>query len=938
MTYPTLVELHAENLAAFTTSLAQHRCWYVLPAGQIDVAKAIGLLDAQTGHLYPPTAVTALGQFLAQHPFAYVQAQGNNQTLATLHSATRLLWNNETSNGGYTVADGKQVLEAGRWAGLAGWTLPTKDQLYAFAIANNNPHRTGVAHRLAKASKSEQAYWLTTEGRCDVDAGYWTINGSENASIFACHPLWRKTADVKMLMQLIERNWQLRSANNNAIYAPPPADLRWAKLSVEELLTTWAKEGLCLRAAEQTETLLLPHEFWLVQHLTELDYTPCRLPPLDRSQLIDPEKGLWELWGTEATDLKRMELVARDPGRDVQRRAVAIDFGTSSTVVAMDTASGARELLRIGARDLYEAIKPAHFENPTVLECLDFPAFACAWSAYAYRPPLNWNWMRATHEAQASLRDNPGDTAILASILPRLKQWALRDTEHRRVRLTDRQGHELELPQHTERNPVRGQALAVTSTDPFDPVELFAWYLGMAINWRGRGLFLKYYLSFPVKYPREVKERILASFRRGLQRSLPHTLIEHHPQVLNEFEVNDLASEPAAYAAAALPYLRVEPSDEGVPYAVFDFGGGTTDFDFGLLRWATADEEAQGYEQVFEHLASGGDNFLGGENLLEHLVYESFKGNVDMLRQHRIQFTQPLDALSFAGSEAFLAATQAAQTNTIMLAAKLRPFLEGDGANLSSQLKLDLIDANGQKKPCELALDTKALDALLAQRMYDGAAAFLGQLARLRPELPADATIHLLLAGNGSRSRHIQALFNQEGELWPKLLSSIFGEAPPKIQVHHPLSMDENNPHAPTTKTGVALGLLSLVPGENTLLVNHVQSRHQGQAPFAWFLGRLRRKSFEPMLSPGAAYQQWHEIGPLQQGVFNLFVTTSPRAHNSLPEGHPELKKHRLDFPAAPANARLFARAVGPHKLELAAAADLAGLEDGVVVTTLLLE
>ncbi|MGV8804232.1 MAG: hypothetical protein ACWA6Y_04645 [Polaromonas sp.] len=675
----------------------------------------------------------------------------------------------------------------------------------------------------------------------------------------------------------------------------------------------------------------------MAYELPSIDHTPCRLPQLDRAQLTDPEKGLWELWGTETPDLKRMELVARDPGRDIQRRAVAIDFGTSSTVVAMDTASGARELLRIGVRDFYEPVKPSQFENPTMLECLHFEAFAAAWATDAYRPALNWDWMRAAHEAQASFRDNPGDTNILSSILPRLKQWAFRSNEHRRVRLTDREGHAMELAPHTERNPVRGQPLAVSSTDPFDPVELYAWYLGMAINWRGRGLFLKYYLSFPVKYERAVKERILASFRRGLQRSLPHTLVEHHPQVLNEFEVNDLASEPAAYAAAALPHLGVQPSDEGVPYAVFDFGGGTTDFDFGLLRWATPDEEAKGYEQVFEHLASSGDNFLGGENLIEHLVYESFLHNVEVLRKERIQFTMPMDAVPFAGSEAFLAPTQAAQTNTIMLAAKLRPFLESDKPELPSQLKLDLIDANGQKKTCELALDTKALDALLAKRMRDGVEAFFLELAKLRPELPVNAPIHLLLAGNGSRSRHIKVLFDSEGTLWKPLLTQAFGESPPDIVVHAPLPMDEANPHAPTTKTGVALGLLSLVPGENTLLLNHVQTRHKGQAPFAWFAGRLRRKNFEPTLSPGATYGRWQELGPLQQGVFNLFVTTSPRAQAGLPEGHPELKKHRLDFPAAPAEARFFARATGPHTLELVAATDISELDDGSATSIIFL-
>lgn len=932
ITGQALLELHAENQGVLTAYFAKHRFWHLLPAGETDVAKASGLFDASQGNLYPPaiTAIAALGQFLAQHPFVYVQAVGGKKVLATLHSATRLLWNHETSDNTYTVADSKALLKAGRWAGLAGWSLPNKQQLEAFAKAGGNPYREGRAYRLAAMSGGETFGWLTTEGHCDTDDNRWGIQPSASAYIFACHPLWQKASDAQVLTQLIAYGWQLRSAANGATFTPPPADTRWRGHSVEALLATWAKEGLRLRPYGKEASLLSPQDFYLPHQLAELDYTPCRLPRLDRAQMTDPEQGLWELWGTDAAELKKLELVARDPGRDVQRRAIAIDFGTSSTVVAMDTASGARQLLRIGARDLFQDNNPAHFENPTVLECLDFAAFHRAWTASAYRPALDWDWMRATHEAQASLRDNPGDTAILASILPRLKQWALRDNAHRRVRLTDRQGHELELEQHTERNPVRGQPLQVSSTDPFDPVELFAWYLGMAINWRGRGLFLKYYLSFPVKYQKEVKERILASFRRGLQRSLPPTLIEHHPQVLNDFEVNDLASEPAAYAAAALPHLGIDPTDEGVPYAVFDFGGGTTDFDFGLLRWATPAEEDQGYEQVFEHLASSGDKFLGGENLLEHLVYQSFQHNLEVLRKERIQFTEPMQAEAFAGSEAFLAPTQAAQTNTIMLAAKLRPFLEGEGNNLPSQLKLDLIDVNGQKRTCELTLDAKALDALLAHRMRAGVEMFLYELAQLRPQLPANAPIHLLLAGNGSRSRHIQALFDPEGALWGDLLTTAFGDAPPDIVVHAPLPMDEAKPHAPTTKTGVALGLLSLVPGENTLLLNHVHARHDGQAPFDWFIGRLYRKTFDPSLVPGATYGAWHELGPLQQGVFNLFVTNSRRAHTGLQEGHPELKKHRLDFPAAPANARLFARAVGPHLLELAPATGTAPEEDAV--------
>jgi hypothetical protein len=399
--------------------------------------------------------------------------------------------------------------------------------------------------------------------------------------------------------------------------------------------------------------------------------------------------------------------------------------------------------------------------------------------------------------------------------------------------------------------------------------------------------------------------------------------------VLNRFEVSELASEPAAYAAAALPHLGVEPTDEGVPYAVFDFGGGTTDFDFGLYRWAKQDEEDQGYERVFEHLASSGDNFLGGENLLEHLVYEVFTQNLGLLRTHRIQFTLPLDGVPFPGSEAFLAQTQAAQTNTVMLAAKLRDFMEKETAEIPPQLRLELMDANGQKHGCELAVKGEALEALLSRRMENGVRAFVAEMARLGALWPKGAPIQVLLAGNGSRSRHITALF--EGERFKTLLAEAFGEAAPAVMVHPPLPMDADKPHAPTAKTGVALGLLRVAPGENTLLMNHVHARHDGQAPFGWFVGRMRRGRLEPVLLPDATYGEWHDLGPLQNGVFNLFASASPRAHTGLAEGDPELKKHRREFPAAPVGARLFGKALGPGKLALCPALDKGGMDEHLI-------
>lgn len=906
------------QLATFRDALKAHPHWLILPRGQHAPEQAVAVYAADSGRRYPDLA--RLRAARQSHPFLYLgDAQGNR--LATWHTATGLLWCHQAWADQFVLADAaRELLKAARWAGLEGWRLPNKDELWAFATAAGNPHRRGQNYRLATANGNESYAWLTAGGRCNVDDGGWSVNSGWSGYIFACHDAWGAWPDWRLLVHLAEANYQLVSPDGQLRLACA-CDASWADEPLAMLAALYSA-GQWLRAADDDRRVLLdPADFFVEAQFSHLDYTPCRLPRLEPAQWLDPHKGLWELWGEDSNFLRRMGWRARDPRQDVRAQFVAIDFGTSSTVVAVESATGQPQLLRIGVRDFYAALEPAHFENPTVLECLDFQAFWQVWSEQAQRPPLNWDHMRAAHEAQASWRDNPGDVAVLARILPRLKQWALRNQESVRVRLVDARGYELELPPHTERNPLRGQPLAVSPDDPFDPIELYAWYLGMAINWRGHGLFLRYVLSFPAKYPAEVKGRILASFRRGLLRSLPQSLLQSAPEVLNTFSVEELASEPAAYAAAALPHLGIEPTPEGVPYAVFDFGGGTTDFDFGLYRLPTDEEAAAGYEQVFVHQATSGDNFLGGENLIEHLVYRTFQDNLEELRAKRIQFTRPLDAAPFHGSEALLAHTRAAQTNTVLLAARLRPFFEGETAPTLGQIKIDLLDDKGQKQACELKVPEEALEAFLNERIGAGVRAFLNELRRLRAHWPAQAPIHVLLAGNASRCRTVRALFFEEP--WHQLLAEVFGDDAPAIEVHPPLPMDPQNPHAPTAKTGVALGLLALTPGQGVKIIQAVHDKHAGEAPFGWYVGVMRRNRFTPVLSPDTPYGHWHELGVLHQGHFALYVTLSPRAATGMQRGDPELVLLRRDFPGAAEHARLFACALAPGRLRLAVAMHL---------------
>lgn len=905
----SVLEPYYERLAEYTNLLASSRFWHICALGS---EEPCGFFDAETGIKYPP--LQQLDDFLKSALFLSVRGENNNE-LAIFETYSRLLWHNDGKNrNDYDYSSAVNKIKQYQTPGLSNWRAPSNNELKGFYTRPSNP-RVANNHLMGKS------FWFTKTHVIRVsDFGAISTNDYNTAYMYACSSQWQDISNAKLMVSLADNRLYLVKTEGKQ-HLKIKASNEWGELSGEALLRELYEQDLCLRSVDDNKQLSSP-----LSILHSLDWIPCRLPQLEKPRLTDPNKGLWELWGANKSELEQCGLVARNPELDIKLHNVAIDFGTSSTVVAYCDEHGGRQLLRIGVRDFYQAPEASHYENPTVLEVLDFQQFSSVWQEQTYRPALDWNWLRASHEARESFRSNAADTRVIASILPRIKQWAMR-SEKERVLLTDYQGQEIRLPALTERNPVCGEVMRVDGQYPFDPVELYAWYLGMAINWRERGLYLKYHMTFPAKYERDIKDKILASFRRGLQRTLPTTLV-NQPEILRQFEVRELASEPSAYAAAALPQLELTLNDDGIAYAVFDFGGGTTDFDFGLWRWATEEEENEGYQQVFESLHSSGDNFLGGENLLEHLVYSTFQENLDVCREHKIHFTRPLDGERFTGDEAFVQKTQAAQTNTVMLAAALRPFMESDEGTLQGQLKIKLLDVNGQPKQCELTLDQNFLNDLLEERITRGLEAFSQELAYISGQF-ADKTVHVLLAGNGSRSRHLARLI--EDNVLQDLLADFFDGNSPSLEIHRPLVIDENNHHAPTAKTGVALGLLRLCPGEGVKLIDRVRSSCRDEAPFRYYVGGVRRGQFDAKLTPTCDSEVWKLLGVMPQKVFKLCYSQSPRARGGIAEGDPELLTRRIDFPAAPLGAKIFVRAIQPTVIELAAAEDEIALKSNVI-------
>lgn len=830
--------------------------------------------------------------------------------LLVLDSQTSLLWSSKLKdNKSYYLDEAKSIVNSYQDAELSGWELPEKEELWDFSHNTTNPLRSGGNHYLFGVN-----CFVVLGGRCQLSTHRHFDLGNHNGVIFPINRLLVKKDAQNIITIFTEKKWQLTSY----------------------------KTG---------ERIAIPDQVRLF--LANIDYNRCRLPQIENAQFTDPNKGMWEFYNNELTSAAEQQgIKSRNPVLDVVKNSyVGIDFGTSSTVVSFR--DGREEkLLRIGIQDFYKPIEQKHFENPTVLEFIDIPKLLAAWQSDAYQPEVNWDFVHCSHEAQTRFRDNDGDTQVLASILTKMKQWALRtEEEDQQVSVVDFNNQcELALGALTLRKPVKGHALEVSESDPFDPIELYAWFLGLNINWRQRGLFLKYLMTFPVDYSKQVKEKILASFSRGLQRSLPKELISQ--EVFEAFSVEERASEPAAYAASALPALGVEPTEEGVAYAVFDFGGGTTDFDFGLYRLATVEEDDDGYEQVFEHFAVSGDRFLGGENLLENMAYQTFQHNLEVCRTNRIAFTCPLDAKPFSGSEMFIDRTQAAQTNTQMLIAKLRPLWEKGELDGSAVLKIGLLDRNGDKVSCDFEIDVDTLGEYLEERIQQGVHNFYRAMKTAFEGKNVD-TIHVLLAGNSSQSEIVSwafslvdesilpegiantSLIDEFGQEVPLLEGDEYfatlyeGEKIPEIKVHLPLTTNDDNPHAPTCKTGVALGLLALRPGSATKLINHIAEATDGEAPFAFHVGQIKRNKFTVSVKQSERYNTWHQIGPVRERMFELYATQSASAiDNNLSSNDPSLYSQMFEFVGNTDKHKVFAKAVGPKEIEICTALNIEALNN----------
>ena len=680
-----------------------------------------------------------------------------------------------------------------------------------------------------------------------------------------------------------------------------------------------------------------------IQQLLDCDKNRCRLEPYDRDILYDIIRGHWELFqeGETYCDDSEQELIPRDPRLDIREGVIGIDFGTKSTVVVRQDATNRIVPIRIGTGNLSSEVKEEDFENPSIIEFTNVKNFLEDYQKEAGRPHTSCNDVFVSYDAYEDFRNcKPEDFYAYFS---ELKQWANREKGD--VVVKDKQKVEYTLGAKME-----------DGSSVVNPIELYAYYIGLAINNMRNGIYLKYLMTFPVGYAKEIRDFIAESFYEGIKKSLPSSVI-NDKECMEQFKVELGISEPAAYAVTALEQSGLEPEDETQRrmYGIFDFGGGTTDFDFGICRGATEEEyEEEAYDYVLECFGADSDVTLGGENILELIAYQVYQRNLDVFREKKITFTLPLGEKGFAGSETLLINSQIARRNMAILKEELRPLwhqeqgwrkkyqLDGDSQNEVDKegIVVSLYNMDGEPVPqCVLEFSSQELVEMLKNRIQKGIDSFFQCLLKVfqdREDVTAeDDTIYIFLAGNASKSVFVKELFQRKiEEYYSKSKKASEGMGNVSFVLIDPLTggNESGEGYVPNAKTGVAYGLLKSRDGSSIKIVKNHETDALQQSRFHYYLGRDRRHCFDCRFSPAEiAYKKWVPFQKASKSVVRIYYTNNPMADSKMEQLPIEDVPYKEIGINVTEGASLFIRTVEPDMIEYAVAKDAEDISENEI-------
>lgn len=526
--------------------------------------------------------------------------------------------------------------------------------------------------------------------------------------------------------------------------------------------------------------------------------------------------------------------------------SIVIDFGTSSTCVAYSNS----EMITLESMDGSIKNKSRIFENPTNFMVNNWNNFSEKWLREDYPDILRMDYLGDSkgHFIQGNrLKEGFINKEILNATLDKIKL-----IPYIKLKLEKRLKFKAAIDNEKEILLVTGDE-EQENEESFKPIVAYAYLLGRNIMSPKKGsstelkdeeIPVKFRMTIPTKFDSEIKEIIKQDIEKGIKLAAPKN-------IRDSIKVEIGNEEPVAFVGAMIQEKKLRWGDK---FAIFDFGGGTLDFAFGLYREATEDDiEDEEIESVLEIYNTDGNERGGAEYLINKLSYYVYRENEDTMLENKIPFIVPIDEkkVEFFDENLLSGKSTNAELNLKAFNEFITRKIFINDEDISS-LSLELKDIDNAQKTPTLTVDTTLIKDRIRDNMEMMVDNFIEMMLRDIPE-PYD-NLKIFRAGNGSRNTILEEVFKNKLENHSKFSSS-------KICFVDDPSQNGINP-----KTAVVLGEVNLRRNQAEMKIiyrNKIEGK-ENETPFEFYVGRQDRQGssdFEELLYKGSTEKQWKDYG-----------------------------------------------------------------------------
>ncbi len=536
----------------------------------------------------------------------------------------------------------------------------------------------------------------------------------------------------------------------------------------------------------------------------------------------------------------------------ISEEPASIDFGTSSTCVAIRGENGQPELLTISSEDS-RGKKYNKYENPTNIMLFRWDSLYREWKLENNFPPVMKKGSIGDHNSGKnpdfdfgySVKNILGETskAEINAILTLIKMIPYDVVV---------KGSQINL------NPFsieeRNKYIYIV-TDPeeqdenhLDPVAFYGYLIGSAINdlSKRNKIYNKFQITSPSKFSAEIKKKIKKSLEYGLKRSLPLPL---RSKISTEMEYY----EPVAYigAVCGTNYFRVGESESKM-FAVYDFGGGTLDFSYGIVTNNSEEETS------INILGVSGDENIGGEKLIEKISFIIYENNKEEMIESDIPITLPYNSeLPDEIPERLVTPSNYARANMNTISEHIsRGCFEGEADTDKTAVECTLFKATGEGVNTTLIVNyddifdelhniiSKTID-MFANEMDS---AFRDTAGYKRED------VYIFKAGNSSKNRFVEQLMNKK-----------FNKDKICMIDQIKAGTARNMRYAITPKTAVAFGRLKLNNFEVIM----------PEFMFRYYVGYINEGSgmFKTCIEKNSGDKSWHKLKKITGNIVDLYYT-----------------------------------------------------------------